>query len=741
MWRAETPSGLRSRAARWLMVLVTAGMVAGGLVGTLAYLKNYDHHRGFTAVARLPSATPGRLQTVTFYSPALGHTSDYQVYMPTGYTSGRRYPVLYLLHGTPGADSGFTDFASAETRLDNLIKQGQVPPMLLVFPDGLLHGDPNSDAEWANTPSAAMESYVVDVVHDVDRRFPTVGGRGGRVLAGNSEGGYGAMNIALHHLDLFGAVQSWSGYFLQTRTGVFAGASRATIAYNSPLDYVRGLRSRLERFPLKVFIYSGARDPYSTQIRPMADALRAVGASVAYAIFRGGHDWELWNAHFDQMLILAGRDVQPGRAGSRSGRGASLRASRAPPPRSARKQVAGTLVRSRHRLARGGDPRRLIAGLVLALLSSVLVNFGFLLQHRGLVASQPSALGLKSRIALMIRNRAWLAGQALGCIGFALQIVAVAISLLSLVQAFAAGGLALSVPLAARVLGHRISRTQVLAVMLIAVSLALLPLGLPQRADSLRLTSLAVATSTLLVVAAVISIPRTPPARALASGLFYGAADVAIKTAFLTSAHHGSPALRLTWVAVALAATFGGFLALQSALRTGQAVAVISLMNAACAIAALGCGVIALGESLGRSPAVVGGHLVAVGLLLACVPVLAAAQNEMAEPGLAQPAEEGGRTGRGGKRASGGEQQRLDPHARSRTAGGEHGTNLQISRQRKRGLRAGRQQHRAEHRGEHAPLDARHAAEHKARYRAGGDPHEHEARGGLAVEAGQLEEG
>ena len=41
----------------------------------------------------------------------------------------------------------------------------------------------------------------------------------------------------------------------------------------------------------------------------------------------------------------------------------------------------------------------------------------------------------------------WLAGQAIGSLDFALHIVVVAISLLSLVQAFAAGGMALSVPL------------------------------------------------------------------------------------------------------------------------------------------------------------------------------------------------------------------------------------------------------------------------------------------------------
>ena len=71
----------------------------------------------------------------------------------------------------------------------------------------------------------------------------------------------------------------------------------------------------------------------------------------------------------------------------------------------------------------------------------------------------------------------WLCGQALGWVGFGAQIVAVAIAPLSLVQAFAAGGLALSVPLAAGLFRQRITRQQIFAVLVIAAGLAVLPIG------------------------------------------------------------------------------------------------------------------------------------------------------------------------------------------------------------------------------------------------------------------------
>jgi len=147
------------------------------------------------------------------------------------------------------------------------------------------------------------------VVHDVDHRFRTLAHRDDRVIAGFSAGAYGATNIALHNLGVFGALQSWSGYYLETRSGVFAHASTAVLDDNSPLDYVRTLGPALAADPLRAFLFIGRDDDSSPQTAPMARALAERGARVSYALYPGGHDWQLWHAHLDQMLILAAHDV------------------------------------------------------------------------------------------------------------------------------------------------------------------------------------------------------------------------------------------------------------------------------------------------------------------------------------------------------------------------------------------------------------------------------------------------
>ncbi|HEX4011744.1 MAG TPA: alpha/beta hydrolase-fold protein [Solirubrobacteraceae bacterium] len=280
-----------------------------GLVGAYSYWESYYQHRGFAPVAFLPHARPGQRVVVRFYSQALHREADYLVYLPPGYGNGERYPVYYLLHGSPGRPEVFWGIASMPVRMDNLISQHRMRPMILVFPDGRIGGSAYSDSEWANTPSGDYADYVIDVVHDVDHRFDTIANRDDRVIAGFSMGAYGATNILLQNLTVFGNLQSWSGYYIQTRSGVFAHASQATLNANSPLRYVHTLRAAIAADPVRAFMFVGRDDNDSPQLEPMAEALAAAGGQVTFALYRGGHDWQLWHGHLDPMLELASRDT------------------------------------------------------------------------------------------------------------------------------------------------------------------------------------------------------------------------------------------------------------------------------------------------------------------------------------------------------------------------------------------------------------------------------------------------
>jgi enterochelin esterase-like enzyme len=290
-----------------------AAFVAVGIFGAGSYAHAYYLYRGFGPPRDPRGVAHGRLVHVSFYSPALRARRSYDIYLPPGYQAavraGRRFGVLYLLHGAPGRPADFIDAGAIGVADDTLVARHETRPFLIVMPDGR-NGTYVSDTEWANTSRGGRyESFVLDVVHAVDRRWPTVRDRRFRAIAGNSEGGYGAADIALRHLALFSVVQSWSGYFTQTASGPYRGASRRELRAASPAAYVRTLRARLARLPLHAFLYGGSADPDTRQMRPFADALRAAGADVVARIYPGGHDWALWRREAPVALRDVGADL------------------------------------------------------------------------------------------------------------------------------------------------------------------------------------------------------------------------------------------------------------------------------------------------------------------------------------------------------------------------------------------------------------------------------------------------
>jgi enterochelin esterase-like enzyme len=299
------------RSLRLVAIAAAAAVALGvGVYGLVRYVVNYERYRGFPPPVQVAGAPAGRVVTLHFGSPALGRRASAAVYLPPGYAAaaraGGRFPVLYLLHAPPGSPLGYLTIGALQVRMDSLIATHRIRPFLVAIPDGHTSRDSN-DTEWANAGAGRYESFVLDTVNAVDRRFATIQARGDRALAGLSEGGYGAANVTLHQLATFGAFESWSGYFTQTPTFAFNGASRRLLAANSPNAYVGSLRARLATLPTYGFLYRGTSDKITSHADTVTFArrFRAAGGHVALAEYPGGHNWALWRAHLPQMLRFA----------------------------------------------------------------------------------------------------------------------------------------------------------------------------------------------------------------------------------------------------------------------------------------------------------------------------------------------------------------------------------------------------------------------------------------------------
>ena len=298
--------------------LALAWLVAG-CAGAYTYLHRYDVYRGFPTPTTPAGIARGTLLTHQLYSPSVGRRTGLDIYLPPHYraeaAAGRRFPVLYLLHGWPGHAKVFIDAGAIAVDANVLIAQHKLPPMILVMPGGKESGD--GDTEWADTPSGRWMSYVMDVVHAVDRHYATLADRQHRGLAGLSEGAYGAINIGLRHLRDFSVAESWSGYFTQTPTGPYAHATAAALRAASPAAYVPAIAKRIHRLGFRAWLYQGRQDTTNPLlIERFGNELHAAGGVVHYGFFPGGHDWALWRRQLPHMLMAAGRwfDQPPSRS-------------------------------------------------------------------------------------------------------------------------------------------------------------------------------------------------------------------------------------------------------------------------------------------------------------------------------------------------------------------------------------------------------------------------------------------
>ena len=80
----------------------------------------------------------GEVRTgLQFQSRALAKAFTYSLYLPDAYAAepGRRFPVVYLLHGYGGNDRQWIEGGKADETLDRLIGEGAIPPVIAVMPD------------------------------------------------------------------------------------------------------------------------------------------------------------------------------------------------------------------------------------------------------------------------------------------------------------------------------------------------------------------------------------------------------------------------------------------------------------------------------------------------------------------------------------------------------------------------------------------------------------------------------
>lgn len=258
----------------------------------------------------LPDSLPPGVVHSRFHSEAMNADVGFNIYLPPDYERhpGRRYPVIYFLHGRNGDEnaelSGFADFLAVEP----------APEAIIVFPNG------GKNSKYLDaTPGSNMRGVIMmetaitrELIPHVDRSFRTDARRERRSVQGFSMGGLGALRLAFQHPDLFGSVYAAGPAVDDTVENIadgepqllqeMLGGRTELWGAHMPLAVATENASRI-RGRVAICISIGDQDGQLPFVQDLSRGLRALGLAHTLEIIPGrGHT----HAFSDRFALMGG---------------------------------------------------------------------------------------------------------------------------------------------------------------------------------------------------------------------------------------------------------------------------------------------------------------------------------------------------------------------------------------------------------------------------------------------------
>lgn len=254
---------------------------------------------------RVNKVSHGTVSKVWYHSDALGLDRRLTVYTPAGYeTSGKRYPVFYLLHGMGGDENAWTELGRAAQIMDNLIAQGKAEPMIVVMTNGNASQEaapgesslgfvaPNMNLP--KTMDGSFETAFPEVVNFIDKTYRTHADKKHRAIAGLSMGGFHSLHISKQYPDLFNYI------------GLFSAAIMPNQGVKSAIydDNEAKLKTQFDKKPALYWIAIGKTDFLYEANKAYRQLLDAKGYPYTYYETGEGHIWKNWRIYLTEFAPL-----------------------------------------------------------------------------------------------------------------------------------------------------------------------------------------------------------------------------------------------------------------------------------------------------------------------------------------------------------------------------------------------------------------------------------------------------
>jgi putative tributyrin esterase len=247
-------------------------------------------------------------------SKLMGRKMPYRVILPIDYKNSNettRYSVIYLLHGLTGNFANWTD----KTKFADYAAKNK---FIIVTPEGANGWYTDS----VSVPIDKYESYIVkELIPEIDKKFRTIADRRGRMIAGLSMGGYGAIKFGLKYPEMFSVVGSFSGALGATSftaknagTNIGGGIDKIFGAENSDTRKANDIFALVrdasaDKIKAMPYIYQscGTEDFLIQNNRDFLALLNEKKVPHEYRELPGGHDWKFWDDQVREFLMVAMR--------------------------------------------------------------------------------------------------------------------------------------------------------------------------------------------------------------------------------------------------------------------------------------------------------------------------------------------------------------------------------------------------------------------------------------------------
>ena len=241
----------------------------------------------------------GTVEYRWYDSESLGINRRMTVYMPYGYEKnpGKKYPVLYLLHGGGGDEEAWTSMGRTAQIMDNLIEQGKAVPMIVVMPNGnpgqqaaAPMGLPVSDKDFRapENANAYVKSLVKEIVPFIEKNYRAIPKKSARAIAGLSMGGGHTTSATILFPNTF-------DYICPMSCGI-----RESDHLDADLQGIKKAGYKL------YWIGCGEADFAMPGTKILDAALTRNGMEHVLYTSDGGHEWKNWRLYlntFSQLLF------------------------------------------------------------------------------------------------------------------------------------------------------------------------------------------------------------------------------------------------------------------------------------------------------------------------------------------------------------------------------------------------------------------------------------------------------